>query len=272
MLVAIYQQSGTSSISSSKCGVYKISVGIATVQVNTVKAFQIHLKVSSGTLCEGRPWPLGIPRLLGSNISKKPGAKRLQSNRVLGLLQIIIVLLCVLSWIDGMACVLQLGGYVSIYMLALIEKSQRLESILFGPSLYGIFPYAGLKFYVYEELKSHVPKEHEKSLLAKLACGSLAGLVGQTLTYPLDVVRRQMQVQSLSFTQNGASSLQLMEPELKGTFEGLVTIVQRQGWKQMFAGLSINYLKVVPSVAIGFTAYDGMKSWLGVPLRENVHS
>lgn len=63
-----------------------------------------------------------------------------------------------------------------------------------APSLYGIFPYAGLKFYFYEEMKSHVPKEQRKNISVKLVCGSVAGLLGQTFTYPLDVVRRQMQV------------------------------------------------------------------------------
>lgn len=63
-----------------------------------------------------------------------------------------------------------------------------------APSLYGIFPYAGLKFYFYEEMKRHVPEEHKKNIMVKLVCGSVAGLVGQTSTYPLDVVRRQMQV------------------------------------------------------------------------------
>lgn len=63
-----------------------------------------------------------------------------------------------------------------------------------GPTLIGILPYAGLKFYVYEELKRHVPEEHQSSILMRLSCGAIAGLLGQTLTYPLDVVRRQMQV------------------------------------------------------------------------------
>lgn len=65
---------------------------------------------------------------------------------------------------------------------------------LSAPSLYGIFPYAGLKFYFYEEMKRHVPEEHKNNILVKLVCGSVAGLLGQTFTYPLDVVRRQMQV------------------------------------------------------------------------------
>jgi len=93
----------------------------------------------------------------------------------------------------------------------------------------------------------------------KLVCGSIAGLLGQTFTYPLDVVRRQMQVQRLSSSNSG---------DLKGTMESLVTILQIQGWRQLFSGLSINYLKVVPSVAIGFTVYDVMKSFLRVPSRD----
>jgi solute carrier family 25 protein 16 len=62
------------------------------------------------------------------------------------------------------------------------------------PTLFGIFPYAGLKFYFYEEMKRHVPEDYKKSIMAKLTCGSVAGLLGHTFTYPLEVVRRQMQV------------------------------------------------------------------------------
>jgi Mitochondrial carrier protein len=51
-----------------------------------------------------------------------------------------------------------------------------------------------LKFYFYEEMKRHVPVEHKNNVFVKLACGSMAGLLSQTITYPLDVVRRQMQV------------------------------------------------------------------------------
>ncbi|XP_017215771.1 mitochondrial carrier protein CoAc2 isoform X2 [Daucus carota subsp. sativus] len=85
------------------------------------------------------------------------------------------------------------------------------------------------------------------------------GLLGQTFTYPLDVVRRQMQVQQLSPSNS---------QEMKGTMDSLVMIVRKQGYKQLFSGLSINYLKVVPSVAIGFTVYDTMKAFLRVPSRD----
>ncbi|PKA54063.1 Mitochondrial adenine nucleotide transporter ADNT1 [Apostasia shenzhenica] len=132
-----------------------------------------------------------------------------------------------------------------------------------GPTLVGILPYAGLKFYIYEELKSCVPEEYKKSVVLRLSCGALAGLFGQTITYPLDVVRRQMQVQSQQQMDVGL-------PRITGTMQGITTIVREQGWRQLFAGLSLNYLKVVPSVAIGFTVYDMMKSILGVPPREKI--
>ncbi|XP_078439723.1 mitochondrial substrate carrier family protein [Wolffia australiana] len=128
-----------------------------------------------------------------------------------------------------------------------------------GPSLYGIFPYSGLKFYIYEEMKTNVPKEYKGHIAVNLVCGSIAGLLGQTFTYPLDVIRRQMQVRALTESTPEAS---------KGTLESLVLLARNQGWKQLFAGLSINYLKVVPSVAIGFTVYDRMKVLLRVPSRD----
>ncbi|KAJ4833802.1 Mitochondrial carrier protein CoAc1 [Turnera subulata] len=134
-----------------------------------------------------------------------------------------------------------------------------------GPTLTGILPYAGLKFYIYEELKSRVPEEHQKSIAMRLSCGALAGLFGQTLTYPLDVVRRQMQVENLQPSVQD-------NVRYRNTYDGLSTIVRNQGWRQLFAGLSVNYIKIVPSVAIGFAAYDTMKIWLRIPPRAKSQS
>ncbi|OIS97478.1 PREDICTED: mitochondrial substrate carrier family protein P [Nicotiana attenuata] len=134
-----------------------------------------------------------------------------------------------------------------------------------GPTLIGILPYAGLKFYVYEELKRHVPEEQQTSILMRLSCGAIAGLLGQTFTYPLDVVRRQMQVEHLQPSMQGRA-------RYKNTLDGLSYIVRNQGWRQLFAGLSVNYMKIVPSVAIGFTAYDTMKACLHIPPRQKSKS
>ena len=55
------------------------------------------------------------------------------------------------------------------------------------------------------------------------------------------------------------------EAPIKNTWHGLVSISQVHGVRALFAGISINFLKVVPSTAIGFTLYDALKSYLGLP-------
>jgi len=154
------------------------------------------------------------------------------------------------------------GGIMDVFRGVYSEGGVRALYRGVGPTLMGILPYAGLKFYIYEGLKAHVPDDYKNSVTLKLSCGAAAGLFGQTLTYPLDVVRRQMQVQNQQ--QNG----QFGGPRITGTFQGLIAIKQTQGWRQLFAGLSLNYIKVVPSVAIGFTAYDTVKHFLKIPPRE----
>lgn len=148
-----------------------------------------------------------------------------------------------------------------------------------GPTLAGILPYAGLKFYVYQSLKQYywahqgqsraAPQEagptHQRlPVPVMLTFGAGAGLVAQTLTYPLDVVRRRMQVQGIKLppAQRDVKQPAQSQAVLRSTWHGLVTITQTQGFRALFAGLSINYMKVIPSTAIGFTLYDSLKSYL----------
>ncbi len=72
----------------------------------------------------------------------------------------------------------------------------------FQPTMIGILPYAGLNFLTYDTLKWYyhsrvIRSRHNDSTsppppiptTVRLAFGGLAGALGQTLTYPLDVVR-----------------------------------------------------------------------------------
>lgn len=68
------------------------------------------------------------------------------------------------------------------------------------PTVLGILPYSGIKFFVYQRLKqawtdadSNAPFA-KPPVMVKLSFGAIAGLLAQTLTYPLDVIRRRMQV------------------------------------------------------------------------------
>jgi len=128
-----------------------------------------------------------------------------------------------------------------------------------NPTLLGIVPYAGINFSVFDTLKKQVPRslytdKGEIPIPLKLACGGLAGAMGQTVAYPLDVVRRRMQ------TAGHASIPQIDQKH--GTLSLAVDIIRKEGWRALFKGLSINYYKVVPAVSISFTTYEFVASKL----------
>ncbi len=141
-----------------------------------------------------------------------------------------------------------------------------------GPTLYGIVPYAGTNFLVFEEQKAAWVRFHEGKTardiptLQRLAMGAVAGAIGQTLTYPLDVVRRRMQIVGMPETQFAGDDY------ARGTVRALRMIWRREGVTGLFRGISLNYVKVAPMVAISFTVFDTCKrvtrEVFGVELRE----
>ncbi|XBH70991.1 hypothetical protein VPH35_098535 [Triticum aestivum] len=122
------------------------------------------------------------------------------------------------------------------------------------PSLARVLPTAGLRFYVYEALKRRLPEDYEGRVDAKVVCGMAAGLVGNTATYPLSVVRRQMQ---LGGTGTGTA--------VTGALQGVRAIARAQGARQLYSGLGLTFLKAAPSAAIGLVAYEEMKALLNLP-------
>ena len=82
-----------------------------------------------------------------------------------------------------------------------IEPEPNPYACIQVPTLVGIIPYAAINFSIYETLKQKLPDavwlQNERGdpvVVAKLACGAVAGGIGQTVVYPLDTVRRRMQV------------------------------------------------------------------------------
>ncbi len=79
-------------------------------------------------------------------------------------------------------------------------------------TLLGIMPYAGLSFATFETLKVNVrrtrglPEDGDLGTPTRLACGGVAGLVAQSATYPLDIVRRRMQVKVEGKTPSSQSA------------------------------------------------------------------
>lgn len=69
------------------------------------------------------------------------------------------------------------------------------------PTLVGIAPYAALNFASYDLLKRYAYSGGAKqSPVANLLLGGLAGTVAATVCYPLDTIRRRMQMRGVMYT------------------------------------------------------------------------
>lgn len=129
------------------------------------------------------------------------------------------------------------------------------------PTLIGIIPYSGLAFYFFELNKSlvvtHCPWARvvetdgsvRVSLTARLLCSGLAGAFSQTISYPLDVVRRRMQVGGL---EGGMMKIFWTTYLEAGVIRGL------------FRGMTVNYMRAIPQTAVLFSVYETMKEWMGL--------
>jgi len=134
------------------------------------------------------------------------------------------------------------------------------------PTVLGVAPYVGSNFAAYEFLKSklleppsstHEPQQQqlhaqEYTVLRKLACGALAGAFSQTLTYPLDVLRRRMQV----------AGMPSLDFQYTGPLHALSCIIKTEGFLGLYKGLWPNFLKVAPSIGTSFVTYELVRDFL----------
>mmetsp|Transcript_60314 Transcript_60314/g.142099 ORF Transcript_60314/g.142099 Transcript_60314/m.142099 type:complete len:382 (-) Transcript_60314:67-1212(-) len=153
-----------------------------------------------------------------------------------------------------------------------------------NPTLLGILPYAGIAFLTRDSLNSVAAKHYHTStlqtpLVAKMASGAVAGLVAQSTTYPLDLVRRRMQTEG--FVETGKLAKEAAEMKEKMGVTGRSTklvytsiwgtlnlIYEREGVKGLFKGLSMNWIKGPVAFMISFTAFDYLKLYFNIQGQE----
>ncbi|KAI9726787.1 MAG: hypothetical protein M1828_000643 [Chrysothrix sp. TS-e1954] len=144
----------------------------------------------------------------------------------------------------------------------------------FTPTLWGMLPYAGSSFLTHDLvgdlLRSPRFSEHttipntgrggetsykaaQLTTWAELIAGGMAGFVSQTVSYPLEVIRRRMQVGG---AVGDGRRLRMGEVARSVWREG--------GWRGFFVGLGIGYFKVVPMAATSFYVYERSKYWLSI--------
>lgn len=126
-----------------------------------------------------------------------------------------------------------------------------------GPTLCGIVPYAGISFGAFGALKRIAPRDAETGKVTtstKLAIGAVAGVVSQTASFPIDTVRRRMQVQGA----HGAPRL------YSSARDCAAQLYRMEGPAGFYRGLAANVLRAAPNTAVQFTVYDFLCQQLDV--------
>ncbi|KAK4126156.1 mitochondrial carrier [Parathielavia appendiculata] len=142
----------------------------------------------------------------------------------------------------------------------------------FTPTLLGMLPYAGMSFLTHDtvgDLLRHPAIAQYTTLRkpensppgkpaplrswAELSAGGIAGVVSQTASYPLEVIRRRMQVA-------GAVG----DGHRMRVGETAKLIMRERGFRGFFVGLTIGYAKVMPMAAAAFYTYERLKMRFGI--------
>uniref|UniRef100_A0A0C9RP14 TSA: Wollemia nobilis Ref_Wollemi_Transcript_6983_2572 transcribed RNA sequence n=1 Tax=Wollemia nobilis TaxID=56998 RepID=A0A0C9RP14_9CONI len=121
-----------------------------------------------------------------------------------------------------------------------------------GATLLGVGPNIAISFCAYETLRSfwEFKRPRDSPVAVSLACGSLSGIASSTATFPLDLVRRRMQL------EGAAGRARVYNTGIFGTFRH---IIKTEGWTGLYRGILPEYYKVIPSVGIVFMTYEIMK-------------
>jgi solute carrier family 25 phosphate transporter 23/24/25/41 len=134
-----------------------------------------------------------------------------------------------------------------------------------GATLVGVAPSLAINFATYETLRRRAaaaaPGAHPAALA--LAAGSAAGAVSAVCCFPLDLVRRRMQ---LADSRGDAAAVAGGAPR-GGSIAAMPAVarrvLQRDGMRGFYRGIVPELGKVVPGVGIAFSVYEFAKRQLG---------
>ncbi|KAK1365505.1 Thylakoid ADP,ATP carrier protein, chloroplastic [Heracleum sosnowskyi] len=113
-----------------------------------------------------------------------------------------------------------------------------------GPSLISIAPYIAVNFCVFDLVKKSLPERLQKRTEASLITALISATIATLTCYPLDTVRRQMQLKGTPY---------------ETIFDAFPGIVERDGLVGLYRGFVPNALKTLPNSSIRLTTFDTVK-------------
>ncbi|GLD98085.1 hypothetical protein PINS_up006782 [Pythium insidiosum] len=132
-----------------------------------------------------------------------------------------------------------------------------------GPALFQIAPYMGLSFGIYSSLNAAIA-EHNASihaepprpgslvwLLSYVGTGAAAGLLSKTVVYPLDTVKKRMQMREMTRCETYG-----VIPHYKTSWACFRDILRREGVRGLYKGTLPSLLKSVVTHSSTFATFE----------------
>ncbi|KAF7513507.1 hypothetical protein GJ744_008801 [Endocarpon pusillum] len=128
-----------------------------------------------------------------------------------------------------------------------------------GTNCVRIIPYSAVQFGSYNIYKRFAEPSPGADLspLRRLVCGGCAGITSVTFTYPLDIVRTRLSIQSASFASLGKT-----QGHLPGMMATMIKMYKTEGGiTGLYRGIIPTVAGVAPYVGLNFMVYESIRSY-----------
>lgn len=121
-----------------------------------------------------------------------------------------------------------------------------------GPAVGQVVPYMGLFFSAYEFLRPTLADLSLPFGSGDASAGIIAGVLAKSGVFPLDLIRKRLQVQGPTRSRYVGGSI----PVYKGVWATGKLIVGHEGWRGLYRGLGISLVKSAPASAVTMWTYE----------------
>jgi len=121
-----------------------------------------------------------------------------------------------------------------------------------GPGVGQIIPFMGIFFVTHEGLRARLAGFNMPWGSGDATSGMASSVVAKTAIFPLDLVRKRIQVQGPTRNRYVYSDI----PEYTSALKGLRTIFATEGIRGLYRGLPISLIKSAPASAVTLWTYE----------------
>ncbi|RWA12285.1 hypothetical protein EKO27_g2825 [Xylaria grammica] len=135
-----------------------------------------------------------------------------------------------------------------------IRRDEGIKGFFRGlsPGLAQIVPLMGIFFAIYETARQPLSRLDLPWGSGDATAGLLASIVAKTGVFPLDLVRKRIQVQGPTRSRYVHRNI----PEYSGTVRTIRQIIKREKVRGLYRGLTVSLMKAAPASAVTMWTYE----------------